>query len=160
MGKGLEVPDEAVPQGLSETTWPGRLEVVSNHPFVILDGAHNPSAVKTLKAFLQKGIAWHRLILVLGVLKDKAWKPMVRELAGISDRMILTAPEYERAADPQELAVFVRSFEDHVAVIPNLPDAISYALDEARHGDLVCITGSLYTVGEATADIESSYASC
>jgi dihydrofolate synthase/folylpolyglutamate synthase len=159
MDKGLEVPEEAVYGGLAETHWPGRLEVVSDDPFIILDGAHNPSAVRTLKAFLQKGVGWRRLILVLGVLKDKTWKPMVRELAGISDRMILTAPDYERAADPQELAAFARSFKNDVVVIHKLADAISYALDQVSPGDLMCVTGSLYTVGEAKAYFQNAHGS-
>jgi dihydrofolate synthase/folylpolyglutamate synthase len=158
MDRGLEVSDEAIHSGLAETRWPGRLEVVSNDPWVLLDGAHNPSAVKTLKAFLKNSVVSRRLILVLGILKDKAWKPMIRELAGISDLMILTRPQYERAADPEELALFARSFKRDVVVTPHLPDAISFALSDAGHGDLVCITGSLYTVGEAKAYFENPHA--
>jgi dihydrofolate synthase/folylpolyglutamate synthase len=160
MDKGLDLSEEAIYTGLTETRWPGRLEVVSSHPFVILDGAHNPWAVKCLKAFLEKRIAWKRLILVLGVLEDKAWKPMVSNLAGICDRMILTAPAYERAVHPRELAAFARSFLDRVVTKSRIADAISYALKEATQGDLVCITGSLYTVGEAKAYFQESYASC
>ena len=159
MEKGLEVRDDTIHSGLAATRWPGRLEVVSKEPFVLLDGAHNPSAVKTLKAFLQNGVVSGRLILVLGILHDKAWKPMLRELAGICDRMILTKPQYERAADPEELASFVRSLTQELVVIPHLPDAVSFALGEADRGDMVCITGSLYTVGEAKAYLEESHAS-
>lgn len=157
MEKGLELPDEAIYRGLAETRWSGRLEVVSKDPFVLLDGAHNPSAIKTLKAFLKNRVAYRRLILVLGILKDKAWKPMVRELAVISHRMILTRPQYERAADPEELAAFARSLKQDALVSPCLPDAISLALNEAGHGDMVCITGSLYTVGEAKAYLEDAH---
>ncbi|MDY6838075.1 MAG: folylpolyglutamate synthase/dihydrofolate synthase family protein [Thermodesulfobacteriota bacterium] len=158
MEKGLEVTDEAIYKGLAQTRWPGRLEAVSTDPFVLLDGAHNPSAVKTLKAYLKNRVVYRRLILVLGILKDKAWRPMLRELAGISHRMILTRPQYERAADPADLSSFVRCLKQDFVVIPHLVDAISLALDEAGHGDLVCITGSLYTVGEAKAYFENSYA--
>ncbi|MDY6989452.1 MAG: folylpolyglutamate synthase/dihydrofolate synthase family protein [Thermodesulfobacteriota bacterium] len=157
MEKGLEVPDDAIYRGLAETRWPGRLEVVSRDPFVLLDGAHNPSAIRTLKTFLKNRVAYPRLILVLGILKDKAWKPMVRELAVISHPMILTRPQYERAADPEELAAFARSLKQDVIVSPCLPEAISLALNEAGHGDMVCITGSLYTVGEAKAYFEDAH---
>jgi dihydrofolate synthase/folylpolyglutamate synthase len=158
MERGLDVPEGAIYRGLAETRWPGRLEVVSKDPFVLLDGAHNPSAVRSLKAFLTSGAPSRRLILVLGILKDKAWKPMLRELAVISHRMILTRPEYERAADPEALATFARSLKEDVIVQPLLTDAISLALDEAGRGDWVCITGSLYTVGEAKAYFRKSHA--
>jgi dihydrofolate synthase/folylpolyglutamate synthase len=159
MDKGLNVSEEAIHKGLGAVRWPGRLEVVSKDPFVLLDGAHNPSAVRTLTTFLKNGRAPRRIILVLGILKDKAWKPMLRELAGVADRMILTRPQYERAADPEVLAAFVRPIRQELRVICRLPDAVSLALDEARRGDLVCITGSLYTVGEAKAYLETRHAS-
>ncbi len=160
MEKGLGVPDEAIYTGLATTNWPGRLEVVSKDPFILLDGAHNPSAAKTLKEFLQNGIASHRLILVVGILRDKAWKPMLRTLVSAADRIIFTRPEYERAADPHALAAFARSIKEDVDVIPNIPDAISLALEKAGSGDAVCITGSLYTVGEAKAYLDRAGISC
>ena len=159
MDKNLSVSDEAIYKGLAVARWPGRLEVVSEDPFILLDGAHNPSAVRTLKVFLENGMAPRRIIMVIGILKDKAWKPMLRELAGLADCMILSRPQYERAADPEELAAFVRLIKQDLRVISHLPGAISLALGEARHGDLVCITGSLYTVGEAKAYLETRHAS-
>ena len=160
MEKGLQLTDEALYAGLASTRWPGRLEVVSREPFVLLDGAHNPSAVRTLKKFLQDTIALRRLTLVLGILQDKAWKPMLRELAALADCMILTRPQYERAADPHELASFVRPLKQDLVVIPHLPDAVSFALEKATPADAVCITGSLYTVGDAKACLEVLDAPC
>lgn len=153
-GRGLHLTDEAIYNGLAAARWPGRLEVVSEDPLVLLDGAHNPSAVRTLRKFLANSNRFQRLIMVVGILGDKAWKPMLRDFAGIADRMILTRPEYERAADPCKLASFVGTFAADPVVIPHLPEAISQALKEARPGDAVCITGSLYTVGDARAYLD------
>ncbi|MBW1740001.1 MAG: bifunctional folylpolyglutamate synthase/dihydrofolate synthase [Deltaproteobacteria bacterium] len=158
--KGLHLTDEAIYTGLASTRWPGRLEVASKEPFILLDGAHNPSAVRTLKKFLENTSAFRRLTLVLGILKDKAWKPMLRELADVADRIILTRPRYERAADPHELASFVRPMKQDLVIIPYLPDAISLALEEASPADAVCITGSLYMVGDAKAYLEGYHAPC
>ena len=158
--KGLYLTDEAVYAGLAATRWPGRLEVFSREPFILLDGAHNPSAVKTLKKFLENSFPSRRLTMVVGILEDKAWKPMLRDLVAVADRMILTRPQYERAADPHELASFVRPFKQDLVVIPKLADAISFALEEAGNADAVCITGSLYTVGDAKAYLEGPHAPC
>jgi dihydrofolate synthase/folylpolyglutamate synthase len=158
MRKDLNMSDEAIYGGLAAARWAGRLEVLSEDPFILLDGAHNPSAVRTLRVFLENGMAPQRIIMVIGILKDKAWKPMLRQLAGLADCMILSRPQYERAADPEQLAAFIRPVQRNLHVIPHLPGAISFALEEARRGDLVCITGSLYTVGEARAYLETRYA--
>ena len=158
--KGLYLTDEAVYSGLAATRWPGRLEVFSREPFILLDGAHNPSAVKTLKKFLENSFSSRRLTMVVGILEDKAWKPMLRDLAGVAHRMILTRPQYERAADPHELASFVRPLKQDLVVIPKLADAISFALEKAGNADAVCITGSLYTVGDAKAYLEGPHAPC
>ncbi len=158
--KGFYLTDEAVYSGLAATRWPGRLEVFSREPFILLDGAHNPSAVKTLKKFLENSFSSRQLTMVVGILEDKAWKPMLRDLAGVAHRMILTRPQYERAADPHELASFVRPLKQDLVVIPKLADAISFALEEAGNADAVCITGSLYTVGDAKAYLEGSHAPC
>ncbi|NVM20334.1 MAG: bifunctional folylpolyglutamate synthase/dihydrofolate synthase [Desulfobacterales bacterium] len=158
--KGLRLADEAVYAGLAAARWPGRLEVVSEDPMIILDGAHNPSAARTLKKFLENGMASRRLTLVLGILNDKAWKQMLRELLPAADRVILTRPEYERAADPDVLASFAGSIKESVVVAPRVPDAVSLAMENAADGDAVCISGSLYTVGEAKAYLGGTYAPC
>jgi dihydrofolate synthase/folylpolyglutamate synthase len=157
---GCYLTDEALYAGLAATRWPGRLEVFSREPFILLDGAHNPSAVKTLKKFLENSFPSRRLTMVVGILEDKAWKPMLRDLVAVADRMILTKPQYERAADPYELASFVRPLTQNLVVMPRLPDAISLALKETNTTDAVCITGSLYTVGDAKAYLEGAHASC
>jgi dihydrofolate synthase/folylpolyglutamate synthase len=153
--KKLSVSGQAIYSGLAETSWPGRLEVVSKKPLILLDGAHNPSAVRALRKFLEDYVHVKRLVMVVGILADKAWKPMLRELTNVTDTMILTRPKYERAADPHELAAFARTLSQDTIVVPHLPDAVSIALDKAGKDDGVCITGSLYTVGDAKAYLDT-----
>jgi dihydrofolate synthase/folylpolyglutamate synthase len=153
--KGLTISDEAIYSGLSTTRWPGRLEIVSRKPCILLDGAHNPSAARTLRKFVEDAVHVKRLVMVVGILADKTWKPMLRELTTVADTMILTRPEYERAADPHELAAFVQTLSQDIIVEPHLPDAVSLALDKVGKNDGVCITGSLYTVGDAKAYLDS-----
>ena len=85
---------------------------------------------------------------------------MLRNLAGVAHRIILTRPQYERAADPHKLAAFLRPYKKDLIVIPKLSDAISFALEKTNNVDAVCITGSLYTVGDAKAYLESAHAPC
>lgn len=157
MQQGLIISDEAIYDGLVEVRWPGRLEVAAESPLVLLDGAHNPSAIKSLKQYLKNTTQPDKLTLVVGILKDKDWKTMILDLANIADRLILTRPAYERAADPEMLASVLPPFHSrHVSVVTNIADAVSRAVELARPDDTVCITGSLYTVGEAKAYLERS----
>jgi dihydrofolate synthase/folylpolyglutamate synthase len=149
--KGITIRDRAIYAGLAEAHWPGRLEIVSRKPFILLDGAHNPAAARTLRRFLEDAVNVERLIMVVGILADKTWKPMLRELASVADTVIVTRPQYERAADPHELAAFMRTLSQDIIVEPHLADAVSLALDKWDEGSAVCITGSLYTVGDAKA---------
>jgi dihydrofolate synthase/folylpolyglutamate synthase len=152
--KGLNLSDQAIFTGLRTVSWPGRLEIVCNAPLIILDGAHNPSAVAVLERFLRSQIDSRRLTMIIGILRDKAWKRMLRRLASVARRIILTQPQYERAGDAEEQSEFVKRLIDNVTVKPRVSDAISFATQRMSANDALCITGSLYTVGEAKAYLE------
>ena len=152
--KGLPLPDQAIYAGVKEVSWPGRLETVCKSPLIILDGAHNPAAVTTLERFLRANIDPATLTMIVGILRDKAWKIMLQRLAAICNRIILTRPQYERAGNPEEQARFVRKYNPNVKTIHRVADAIAFAMDTLPSGAAICITGSLYTVGEAKAYLE------
>ncbi len=158
MEKGVEIRDGAIRSGLAAARWPGRLEIVSQNPLILLDGAHNPSAARSLKWFLENAMASRKWIMVVGILRDKAWRPMLRAFLSVADRVIFTRPVYERAEDPFVLASFARKIKTDVDVIPEIPKAVSVAVEEAGSGGAVCITGSLYTVGEAKAYLQNAHA--
>ncbi|MFZ3064500.1 MAG: folylpolyglutamate synthase/dihydrofolate synthase family protein [Nitrospirota bacterium] len=146
---GLKINETAIREGLGKTKWPGRLEIVSREPMIILDGAHNPAAAKRLKEFLIELANDKKIILVLGILADKDISGIVSELTPITENIILTKPDYYRASDPERVKGLVK---DHSAVIiNNIPDAIMHAKEIAMPDDIICITGSLFTVGEAKA---------
>ncbi|MBW2108130.1 MAG: bifunctional folylpolyglutamate synthase/dihydrofolate synthase, partial [Deltaproteobacteria bacterium] len=152
--KGWGISDEAVDAGLKTVRWPGRLQVVRQHPLMILDGAHNPAAVRALCRFLKSERTWRRLSVVVGILKDKAWKSMLRDLADVCDTMILTRPRYERAADPRSFVSFVHNLNCPTTVADDVHTALSLAVKNVTVDDAVCVTGSLYTVGEAMACLD------
>lgn len=147
--KGWNVSQAALRNGLSAARWPGRMEIVSSDPFVIIDGAHNPHAVQALVSTLEKEIVYRRLILVIGILQDKDILTVVTPLLAHTDALILTKPQYFRGADPQTVLKMVEREGLQVCVREEIPDAINHALSLYEPGDLILITGSLYTVGEA-----------
>jgi dihydrofolate synthase/folylpolyglutamate synthase len=148
---GYPVSTTAMMDGLREVDWPGRLEMVSSSPRVLLDGAHNPAGALVLKESLEKEFQYHRLILLIGIMKDKDIQSMLHLLAPLADHIILTKPHTDRATPPMLLKKALDQNGEKAEIAEDLKDAIERGLSLTQEEDLLCITGSLYTVGEARA---------
>jgi dihydrofolate synthase/folylpolyglutamate synthase len=150
---GLKVPIEARVRGIRNVRWEGRLEVVSESPRVLLDGAHNPSGAAALAEYL-RGLPERRLgktVLVIGMMRDKKIGPILDRLLPLADEAIFTRPDLPRAAEPGDLAAMARSYPCRVSIRASVSEAIELALSRLAPADLLCISGSLYLVGEAKA---------
>lgn len=146
--KGFNVNEKAVREGLGNVRWEGRLEVLQKAPVLLLDGAHNPAGVGSLCRALRNDFSFRRLIVLFGVLRDKHYPEMIRRLSVFQPFMILTEPSSERSMPPAELLPIARTFLQQAEMIPSPVDALKYALSLAGKDDLICVTGSLYLVGE------------
>jgi dihydrofolate synthase / folylpolyglutamate synthase len=143
--RGVAVGEEAIARGIAGAVWPGRLEEVGG---VLLDGAHNPQGAAALAAALAALHPGRPVELVFGVLADKDYRRMLEAVAPLADKIILTRPRSERAADPESLARLRCLEGKDFSVIPEIPGAWTAALRSVRKNDLVCGTGSMYFVGE------------
>jgi dihydrofolate synthase/folylpolyglutamate synthase len=148
---GYRVSTDAMVDGLREVDWPGRLEMVSSSPRVILDGAHNPAGALVLKESLEKEFQYQHLILLIGIMKDKNIQSMLHLLAPLADHIILTKPHTDRATTPALLKKALGQNGKKAEIAEDLEEAIVRGLSLTQKEDLFCITGSLYTVGEARA---------
>jgi len=148
---GIDISEKAIRDGLKDVKWTGRLEIIQNNPTLVLDGAHNPSGVKVVRDALKEIFSYHRLILVLAIFTDKDYKNMIQILASKADLIIATKAKNPRATSPQIIAKEAAQYidENKIIVTENIPQAINCALSNSKENDLICITGSLYTVGEA-----------
>ena len=146
---GYRVSNDAMTEGLKEVDWPGRLEVVCSAPRVLLDGAHNPDGALSLKESLEKDFQYHHLILLIGIMKDKDVHSILHSLSPLADRIILTRPGTDRAASPALLRKALGRNGKKAEVIEDFRKAIDKGLSLTGEEDILCITGSLYTVGEA-----------
>jgi len=149
LGTGA-APVRAVRRGLARAAWPGRLEVVGRRPLVVLDAAHNAQAAEALCAAI-KGFGYERLVLVAGIMEEKDADGILRRLAPLAHAVILAAPRTVRAARPEGLARIAARYNEDVATAPGVARGVRLAMDAARTLDAVCVTGSIYTVGEARA---------
>ena len=149
--KGICISKKAIRDGLEKVKWPGRLEIIQKNPILILDGAHNPNGVKVVRQTLEEIFCYHRLVLVLGIFADKDYKKMIKIIAPLADLIIATKAKNPRATPPQIIAKEAAQYIDRnkIMVTKNIPQAINYAIFNSHKDDLICITGSLYTIGEA-----------
>jgi len=144
---GLQI--EGVKTGLLNNVWPGRLEVVSTRPLVILDGAHNRIAAHTLAQYIREHLKNKKVTLVIGILDDKPYAAMLKSLLPVCSRAIITRPKIDRATDPARLFAIAQKIIGDVTVIGDVEAAVAHALNTVSAQDAVCIAGSLYVVGEA-----------
>jgi len=160
---------EAIRQGLLSVTWPGRLEYfcLVNSNLVecpvedaaekpaslrryLLDGAHNPAGVESLREALVSEFRYDRLILVWACMGDKDVAATLTTIAPLADRIIFTRPESERSATPEQLTAILPAEECFKAQsAATVAEALILAANLARSGDLLCVAGSLYLVGAA-----------
>ena len=142
----LGVPAGAIRDGIAQTRWPGRLELISASPDVIVDGAHNPAGARALARYIERFYGGRRVRLIFGAMRDKA----VEEIAGIlfplAWQVIVTAPRQARALAPEAL----REVADHpnLRAAAHLEEAMGLVSD-AGGEEAIFITGSLFLVAEA-----------
>jgi dihydrofolate synthase/folylpolyglutamate synthase len=147
--KGFEIGEARIREGLVATSCPGRLQFVSARPRILVDGAHNPAGMRALRAFLEEEKLAGRLLVVFGVLKDKAWDQMLRILAPLTAAIILTRPESDRSAEPKELATVASDYLQEVRIAETVPEALTLACALVASDDTILVTGSLYTAAAA-----------
>jgi dihydrofolate synthase / folylpolyglutamate synthase len=148
---GWAIGESHVRRGLAEARWPGRLEMVSQRPRILLDGAHNPGATRVLRKALLEGFPRRRLIMILGIMADKEVERMMADLVPLADRVILTRPKMERAASLATLHRYASPYKKPIAGVEDIGQALSQAAAAAQDDDLILVSGSLFTVGEARA---------
>lgn len=142
--------EAALREALRETVWPGRFEAMDiGRVRIRIDGAHNPAGIAALRTALDDYFPEDRRVFLLGILRDKDIDTMLRTLLRLEDRVMLTRPDSERAADPRELAT--KATAQEVRVKANPEKALAEALTMVSEDSLLVVTGSLYLVGRIRA---------
>jgi dihydrofolate synthase/folylpolyglutamate synthase len=147
--QGLGVSRTSIAQGLSAVRWPGRFELIQQSPQVVLDGAHNAAAARSLRQALQEEFDCRQLYMVMGIMADKEVSAVVAELAPLATGFIATRPHNARAMPPQRVAEIARRYCGEVKVIEDVVEGVDYLRAVVHEDDLIVVTGSLFTVGEA-----------
>ena len=163
--KGYVISRDSIVTGLAGVRWPGRFEIISRDPFIVVDGAHNRESARLLGESLEryfslteKGqsagedhLRFNRNVLVMGASFDKDVDGIISELGPLFDRFIVTGSHHPRAMSPELLRDKFTEHRLKAEVSAGIPEALSLATGESDN--LICVTGSLFVVGEAMAEV-------
>jgi dihydrofolate synthase/folylpolyglutamate synthase len=150
--RGFEIPGTSIISGIETVRHPGRLELRSGHPSVLFDGAHNPSGAQALREYLDEFVKGP-LTIVFGAMNDKRLKEIATILFPSADQLILTRPDNARAAGIGTLRDLAMSTVATQKIIStqSVTEALQRALEVTPPDGLICVTGSLYLIGEIKA---------
>ena len=147
--RGFNISRNNIVDGLARVNWPGRFQVLSRHPLLVVDGAHNPDSAQKLKQSLVQYFNFNRAILVIGTSSDKDIAGIASELVPLFNEVIVTRSRHPRAMLPAPIVAEFAKYGVKTQVMEDVPKALSLALNIAGAQDLVCVTGSLFVVAEA-----------
>jgi len=143
----IDVDTETVSEGLRAATLPGRFEIRSTDPMVVLDGSHNPGAMETLTTLIER-YEYDDLHVVFAAMQDKEYEQMIATLPAV-ETAFAARPEVDRAASTGSLAAAFEGQAAEVQQVESVPEATERAVATAGADDFVLVAGSLYAVAEA-----------
>jgi dihydrofolate synthase/folylpolyglutamate synthase len=152
--QGFDIPVQAVQHGLQEVQWPGRMEILSEDPLVVVDCAHNPYSARTLRQALKEWFPDRSWVMVFGASADKDISGMLEALVPISDYIIVTRADHPRAMSPIELADMVAEVGGGAEVSLNVRKSLDRALAMMDPDNGLLATGSIFLV----ADLREAWA--
>lgn len=139
---------EAIREGVAKAAWPGRFEVIPGKPIILLDGAHNPDGIRTLRQTLDDVFPGRAVVFLFGVLADKNHAAMARTLFRPIDRAVVVRPNSPRAAAVEEIAREIGEYVKAVKTADTIREGLDQTKKWAGPEGLVCAAGSLYMIGE------------
>lgn len=148
---GWQISPNSIKQGLVETRWPGRFEIMASHPTVIVDGSHNEDGLQALLANLDRYFPEQKRIGIVGMLADKDVDAALAPLTKSFDRLYTVTPDSPRgmvASQMKEKLTEMVSPSTRVIACEDYNQALDLASQVARGDDLIVVFGSFYIVGK------------
>lgn len=145
----ISLTEEVLRKGLEKTRWAGRLEILSDRPLTLIDGAHNEDGAQVLAKAIRELLGDYEITLVFGMLKDKEVEKVAKILMPLASRVITASVRNERSMTAEELAEKILPYHGAVRTSSNLQEAVETAgkITRGEKGAIV-YAGSLYMIGE------------
>ncbi len=148
INKGYKIEDTNIRNGLKNTTWPGRLEIINSDPMILIDGAHNLEGGQALNTALDRYFSEREKVFIVGFLKDKDYGHIMEIMNGKAKLIITVTPDNPRAIPSDELAEILSKFSENVKDGRTLENGLRVALDNLGPKGMLCAFGSLYMIGQ------------
>ena len=147
---GYKIDNEKAEKGLEGLSLPGRMEIISDSPRIIIDAAHNAASIHALVRAIGQNIPYDSMVIIFGCNMDKDVRGMLTELQYGADKVIFTRSPSLKAMSPQDLAdIYTEISGKMCQTAPSLGQALQIAKSAVGREDLICITGSFYLIGQA-----------
>ena len=150
-GRGWKIPDEAVRQGLAETQWPARFEVLRRNPVFIVDGGHNPHGIRATAESLQRLFPGKKFTFVTGVMADKDVESILGLIVPLAERFFTVRPNNPRSMSAEELARRIGALGVKAEPCASVAEGVARAVEAEGPEGVACALGSLYMSGEVRA---------
>jgi len=154
---GYNISKENIINGIENTKWPGRLELLSKKPMVLCDGAHNPHAAIALREYIKNTYKDKSIIYVLGVMKKKQYEKMMKIVIKDAKAVICIEPNNEGALKKEILGEIAKKYCDNVILGDTIEDGMNKAYQMYSENDLICTFGSLYYIGDVKKYVRENH---
>lgn len=145
----LPVDNQTIATGLANARWPGRMDIISENPFILIDGAHNPSGVRALVNSLVGEFPNIKFSFIMAVMADKDYVEMAQIILPIAERIFTVTIDYSRALQAETLADDLKGIGMEATACKDYKDAINRA---SAQDNPIIVMGSLYFIGEVLND--------
>jgi dihydrofolate synthase/folylpolyglutamate synthase len=146
---GIQLTEAQIKDGFKKVNWPGRFEIVSRKPMIIVDSAHNRDSALKLRLALEDYFPGQPVTMIFGASADKDITGMLAELLPRVSRIVATQAEHPRAEEPELISEIAHSHGFRVRVIRSMDEALVWAIEQARPGEVILAAGSLFIAAEA-----------
>ena len=146
-GKGWNIEEEHIREGLRVVTWPGRFQIMRRDPLFIIDGGHNPQCIEALVKNVEDYLAGRRIVVLSGVLADKDYGQMYVPVMPFVEEFVCITPPSPRKLEAVELAKHLQANGAKATPCDTISEGVRLAVEKAGEDGVVLCFGSLYTIG-------------
>lgn len=154
--QGYRISRENVYDGLRDVSWPGRFELLRRDPLFLVDGGHNPQCIEALADNIRDYLMGRPLTVLTGVLADKDYHCMYKNVAPYVDQFVTVTPDSPRAMSAEDLKTYLSQFGKPITPCASVKEGVSLAIQKAGKDGVVLAYGSLYMVGEIRSAVADS----
>ena len=153
--KGWNITEAHIRDGLRDTRWPGRFDIMRHDPLFIIDGGHNPQCIEALVKNIRDYLVGKKLIVLTGVLADKDYADMYKPVMAYAEEFVCITPPSPRKLEAAELADHLRQAGAQATACESIPDGVRTAMEKAGRDGVVLSFGSLYSIGDIRLALET-----